>query len=163
MNQNGMTEKEAFGNIAKTDSEMIVQVVSDMPRKKSAISIRLKEVSNSFKDVRRLIEKEHELFSIRQDLVDYKNELLRVAKSLAKQKKKADYNGMMNLKQGGTAQFKPANKTEENIYKDFKERDLTFIIDTIDIQIKWCQDSIKSCDEMNNGISYLIKLLNMQH
>ncbi len=124
------------------------------------LSSEVKIVSSSFKNTKELLQAETKLYHVRQDLVDYKYDLSKALGVLNKQLKQLKQQRMMAHKENKIATL-PSSAAEKKIMDDSYFASTTEIIERFDSQFTWCKDSIASCDEMSNGLSYYIKLANL--
>lgn len=144
----------SFGDYTALDIEKFIN--DEMPKKRSALQAELNASSSAFKSVAALLKVENRLFGVRQSIVDYKRELAAISKQVHLEKKELLYKDLMTEKS-----YKPKNNGERDIIKNRHTRFIDYNLDKLDIDIEWCADSIKSCDNMTNGISYTIKLINI--
>lgn len=135
-------------------------LLGEFDTKQADFSGRIKAAAAAFRTTRTLLEAEHTLYDVRQDLVDYKRKLINALSSMNKDLKKMKHSRMMMHKEGKIALL-PANPTEKKIMDDAYFAVVTETIEKFDNQYDWVKASIDGCDEMSNGISYYVKLANL--
>jgi len=135
-------------------------MLKEFDAKQSDFSSRIKVAAAAFKNTRTLLEAEHILYDVRQDLVDYKRKLVNALSGMNKDLKKMKNARMLAHKEGKIALL-PANPTEKKIIDDAYFSAVVETIEKFDNQYDWAKASIDTCDEMSNGISYYVKLANL--
>lgn len=147
--------KPSFG---KFSAEEIEEFITKMPSRHDKLNDAVKSVTENFKSLSMMLKKEHVLFGTRQDLVSYKSEIGNMSRQIGGEKKTILHTF---LTQQVSASYKPKNASERDIIKNNRFKDIDYSLDILDAEMEWCNDSIKTCDNITNGISYAIKIINI--
>lgn len=125
--------------------------------KKHELSQQMLAAAAAFKKTETLRNAEHILYTVRQNLVDYKHELSLAISRINKSYKGLKEDRMMAWK-SNKVNIVPANADEKKIADAKFFRSVVEMLEKFDAQLDWTKDSIAGCDQMSNGLSYYIKL-----